>query len=247
MVAIDPEFIDDDFSALNWMRWLPDSAPFLYAVINYVGECGFVGDLDEFKDREVVAALETIGGLNGSAFWSGDHSFEISARDAAASVADLSQRKRYIGRAARAVGLKVIRSNRQAIELMRRLKMLERIEGDDERIQWHAVHPLPLPSERIPMTDAERDEEDRARWRAMHGNLGRQLVQTLADRASGNDQVTLAALSDQLHADPEDIRHALLVMIEEKAIFASRMIEGVDIDEVFELRTSTNSHRHDTR
>ena len=209
MLAIGSEVTDDDFSALNWIRWLPDTAPLLYAAINYVGDCGLVGDLDQLQDPEFREAIDVVGGLDGFAYWSHEASGELSQREAAVVAVIDDEHTRCVDRAARAVGLKVIGSNRQAIELMRRLNILERIEDDEAGIRWHAVHPLPLPSERIPMSTAERDEEDQARWQAMHAALGRRIADLLARAKIDPQRARLQSLAQRLRCDPEDVRHAL--------------------------------------
>jgi len=235
VLAIGSEVSDDDFSALNWIRWLPDMAPLLFAAINYVGDCGLVGDLDELQDPEYREAIDAVGGLDGFAYWSHEASGELSQPEAAAVAVTHDERRRYVDRAARAVGLKVIGSNRQAIELMRRLNMLERIEDDDAGIRWQAVNPLPLPSERIPMTTAERDEEDQARWRAMHATLGQQIADLLARAEIDPQRASLQSLAQRLRSDPEDVRHALIELIEDGTLLASSPITWVRADEVLEL------------
>ena len=60
-----------------------------------------------------------------------------------------------------------VTTNADLIELMLRIGLLERV-GADGQIWWRIADPLPLPGERLPLSEAEISTEDSIRWHRVH-------------------------------------------------------------------------------
>jgi hypothetical protein len=131
------------FFELGWARWLPHNAFFLQMAVVMLHVNDAVGDLDEVEYPPIRDLLDDIGGLDGSAWSSQGYALEIASS------------KDRVRRLAVVAGMPEIETNRQLLELLRRLGLVRRVTDEVDRARWKPVHPLPLPDERIGMTPEE--------------------------------------------------------------------------------------------
>jgi hypothetical protein len=120
---------------------------------------------------------------------------------------------------------------------MCRLGLLHRL-GDIEAAatRWQVARPLPLPEERIPLSDAERDDEDRMRWQGLHYRHAQQLIGRFVAHDLDTMTTSLTQLARLLKVDINDAREAVLVLLGECGDFsADHDIERIEPHQVFNL------------
>ncbi len=247
----DPEFSTIRVPALfqlGWFRWLPWAAIDVDSLLHACpGE----------PRNEAVQALALLharrGGLEISAGDDADASVDhqtLSAAPAwydptddidlatvddptevAADRADLADRvARYDAMLAKA-GLDPARTVDDVIGLMIGFGLIT-AEGDDQRLTL-ASDP-PLPTEVLPLTDEEKQREDRLRWQSRFGRLSQRVLGLFLAEEGGLAQTRITTTVDRmagtLDVDPDSVRQAILVLIDEGDFSAERQGAAVDVE-----------------
>jgi len=83
----------------------------------------------------------------------------------------------------------------------------------------YAINPAaPLPEEVLPLTEARREAEAQLRWGQLHQQMSQQIVALFKPEhpySVNSLSTTITELAQTLRADPQSIREALVVLIEE--------------------------------
>ncbi|MEU1813205.1 DUF6042 family protein [Micromonospora aurantiaca (nom. illeg.)] len=132
------------------------------------------------------------------------------------------------------LGIPLVRTAEQVLDLMIMLRLVEVDTTDGKDVLRLAVNP-PLPTEVLPLSPEQRAMEDKGRWMSRYGRLSQRVLRLFVDDASGDlSRVTLATSLDRLAAatesDPEDVRHAVQVLVAEGDFSAQRQGAPVDAE-----------------
>jgi Family of unknown function (DUF6042) len=225
---------DGDFIQSGWLRWLPHSALMLHiavvtaAVNNLDGDIGY-----EAEGNPLQELLDVTGGLD-APVWLSEEDEEHERPD------DLEQRellvrsKDRLRRAAAAADMPEVVTNRDLLELMRRLGLVSRLE-EEGGIRWRPVSPLPLPDERIHMLPEEESEEDAIRWRALHASNSYRVIAKFKDEELTTLQTSIADLAADLGLDTESTRYAVEVLLQNGDFTATADPARVTAEEQFSI------------
>lgn len=132
------------------------------------------------------------------------------------------------------LGIPQVRTAEQVLDLMITLRLIEVDTSHGNHALRLATNP-PLPTEVLPLSPEQRAEEDKGRWLSRYGRLAQRVLRLFVDDVSGDlSRVTLATSLDRLAAatdsDPEDLRHAVQVLVEEGDFSAQRQGARVDAE-----------------
>jgi len=236
---------------LGWFRWLPSRAIDVEDLLHR-----FPGQ----PRRDVLGALRLLAARRGgyvpnpdedietlvaslplAPAWETPEESDESADPSEPEGADLrAEREHYERRLAEydelvsRLGLAPVRTDEQLLELMLRLGVLEERTEEDETGLWLADH-APLPTEVLPFTDEQRHEEDHVRWQSRYAQLSQRVLRLFVDDDTAElDRHVLATTLDRLaaatRADAEDVRQAVLVLVEEGDFTTARQGEFVDVE-----------------
>lgn len=226
-----------DFMDSGWMRHLPHCALFIFAAAATLQAEGRAGSLEQVK------AFARDGGLAAPAW------FPLDAEDQADpdEVRHRQEHQAEVARTAADVGLAPPQRQADVVALMCRLGLLHR-QGDvaGTATRWQIARPLPLPEERILLSDAERAEEDRMRWQGLHYQHAQQLIGRFVEQDLDMMTISLVRLARMLDVDIEDARQAVLVLLDECSDFsADRDIERIEPHQVFNLTVDWERFRQE--
>lgn len=228
----DPDLVGKalgDFMGSGWVRHLPHCALFIFGAAATLEAESRTGSLEQ------VEAYARDGGLAAPAWFPLD--LEGEGRADPDEVHHRQQHQAEVARTAAHVGLPPPQRQADVVELMCRLGLLHR-HGDIEAAatRWQVARPLPLPEERIPLSDAERDDEDRMRWQGLHYRHAQQLIGRFVAQDLDAMTTSLTQLARLLEVDIDDAREAVLVLLGECGDFsADHDIERIEPDQVFNL------------
>jgi hypothetical protein len=149
-------------------------------------------------------------------------------------LADHAERVAAYDKMVRRMGRRPVQTAEQVLDLMVAIGLVEVDAHDGEQGLRLATNP-PLPTEALPMTPEERAEEDRLRWQSRYGRLSQTVLQLFIDEETGGPgrtalPATLDRLAASTGADPEDVRHAVMVLINEGDVSAHRHGGPVDVE-----------------
>jgi len=226
MSLLDPA--TSDYFRAGWGRWLLPDSVFLYMAVVAAANEGVVGDLSQAPIGSTTSQLiESLGGLESKA---------LEGPDAADP--DETPWRTIIDRAGARYGIE-IQTRRDLLGLMRRVGVVS-VEEINGEMAWRPVSPVPLPSERLDLTNEERAHEDRIRWGDLHKETAQDIIRIFdpdADRTTGctTFQFTLSSLGDRLGKPVESVREGLLSLLEEGDFNTAADLERLDVDEPFDL------------
>ncbi|GAA4730038.1 DUF6042 family protein [Phytohabitans rumicis] len=134
------------------------------------------------------------------------------------------------------MGLRPVETAEQVLDLMVTIGLVHIDEHDDQQPMRLTVDP-PLPTEALDMTPEERSAEDRMRWRSRHARLAQKVLRLFIDPASSDlarttVPATLSRLANTTGAEPEDVRHAVQVLLDDGDFAAHRFGVPVDLERV---------------
>lgn len=222
---------DTDFMESGWMRWLPHGALMIHMAVLDASLRDVAGDLEALQDDErfrmVTRGLE-------SAVWDEPEDLDPDDPEDAEELEGHLARVERVDSIAADYGLGPVRTNWHLAQLMLRLGLLERVE-DSGDVSWRPVTPLPLPEERIKLTEAEREQEDRIRWHGLHERNAQNLIRQFVDGDITTLTTTLRRLAERLDVTAEDAREAVLSLIEEGDFSASQDVTRIAVDELFDF------------
>ena len=228
----DPDLVGKalgDFMGSGWVRHLPHCALFIFGAAATLEAESRTGSLEQ------VEAYARDGGLAAPAWFPLD--LDAEGRADPDEVHHRQQHQAEVARTAAHVGLPPPQRQADVVELMCRLGLLHR-HGDIEAAatRWQVARPLPLPEERIPLSDAERDDEDRMRWQGLHYRHAQQLIGRFVAKDLDVMTTSLTQLARLLEVDIDDAREAVLVLLGECGDFsADHDIERIEPHQVFNL------------
>lgn len=220
-----------DFMGSGWVRHLPHCALFIFAAAATLQAESRTGSLEQVK------AFARDGGLAAPAWFPLDLDAEGQADPD--EVHHRQEHQAEVARTAAHVGLPPPQRQADVVELMCRLGLLHR-HGDIEAAatRWQVARPLPLPlpEERIPLSEAERADEDRMRWQGLHYRHAQQLIGRFVEQDLDAMTTSLTQLARLLDVDVDDAREAVLVLLGECGDFsADHDIERIEPHQVFNL------------
>lgn len=229
-----------EFIRLGWMRWTPRSSTDLFLAVAVLEEEGHSGaPWEQPEESLAMRAINEVGGLEGDPWYEDDLGDLPPDERIEAEQHERGFRAR-VERAARALGVGPITTNRDCFEFLLNLGVIEAAERDGLMF-YRTAFPLPVPGERIPMTQQERAEEDALRWRDLQGRNAQEIIRLFVERDLTTFVSTLGELGHELAMDPEDVRHAILTLVAEGDLSASQGIERLGADHQFELTVDWNS------
>lgn len=223
-----------DFFDAGWIRWLPKLSWRLNMLVSCLTLDEATGSpWEQPAGSRANIVLEQIGGPEASAWVDDDD--ELDTAEAAEEIAFDQARRARLLEALAPFGFGAKASAADLLGLMRSLGMVS-VERDEvgEEI-WRAVDPLPLPEERLELTPAEREKENRLRLDGMYGALQSTLVGLLTRESTDMTRTSLQRLGERLEVDPEDARQALLLVLESRSFSANRDVARLQDHQVVEI------------
>ncbi|GGN38521.1 hypothetical protein GCM10010109_65490 [Actinoplanes campanulatus] len=128
-------------------------------------------------------------------------------------------------------GLAPARTVDDVIGLMIRFGLIT-VEGEQQRLTL-ATDP-PLPTEVLPLSEEEKQREDSLRWRSRFGRLSQRVLRLFlteqGDLAKTRMTTTVDRIAVTLEADPDAVRQAILVLIDEGDFTVERQSASIDIE-----------------
>jgi hypothetical protein len=216
---MDTEYaFDGDFIQSGWLRWLPHSALILYMAVVDVALYG-LGDLTGGLDARV---------------WLSEEEEEREYPDDPELSALLARSKDRLRRAAAAAGMPEVVTNRDLLELMRRLGLVFCTE-EEGRARWRPVSPLPLPDECIPLLPEEEADEDAIRWHGLHAGNSYRVITKFKDEELTTLRTSIADLAADVGLDTESTRHAVEALLEDGDFTATADPARVTAEDEFAL------------
>jgi hypothetical protein len=205
-MAMLPE--DFDFVSTGWIRLLPEPAMNAYLAIwglDRHPSGAVAGDLDGLGARALT--VEEFGGLdtvyNPAAH--GDIDSEVG------EMATWTIRWSEFGQHAAQRGLPMSTS-RDAIEFMRAIGLVERVEENDE-IFWRPMVPVPLAEDVLELDEQTREREAAIRWQSAFQQANNRvtgwLVELRTDALTTELTTTPAELAGRTDLDVDEVRHGL--------------------------------------
>lgn len=234
-----PAVLVSEYMRVGWTHYLPHAAFTLYEIAVRMEHEGLTGELDEQEPGGVIAdRIVEIGDMDADPFaLYGSCDDPDEARLVAEIRVDLR-------RAEASAGVEPVHTNRDLLELMRRLRLVERLSVGG-RAAWRPVRPIPLPSERLLMTAAEKSAEDESRWEREHEETAN-LIHCLF-RADDADVLTasIQEFAGRIERSGESVREAVLALLADPAFTATADIARVGPQQRFELRLDRDRWWHD--
>jgi hypothetical protein len=209
-----------DFISTGWLRFLPEPAFNAYGrmwVWALDGEA-VAGDLDELGAE--VLDVAALGGLDAvyDPAAHGDADIEPD-EDPAWAI-----RWEEFGAQAARRGLPM-RTPRDAIEFMREIGLVERVEHDGE-IYWRAVVPVPLAEDLLDLDEQTRGQEAKLRWQRAFQHAEHRVTNWLVDQRTDAPTteltIRLAEISIRLDLDLEETRQGLAVAMDAAGDISAR-------------------------
>ena len=232
---------------LGWYRWLPLSAMDFEEILHR-----FPGT----SRREVVLAQrvwnarrtgveldrslvpDTVGdSLPAALAWPAPSGTDGEPGDEQAYEDELADHQRRIDEydeVTNRLGIPLVRTAEQVLDLMITLGLVAVDNTGEAEALRLATNP-PLPTEVLPLTPEQRAAEDKLRWQSRYDALSQRVLRLFLDESSqGLGRVALPTSLDRLASavewDPEDVRHAVQVLIDEGDFSARRQGATIDIE-----------------
>jgi hypothetical protein len=218
-----------DFMGSGWVRHLPHCALFIFGAAATLQAEGRTGSLEQVK------AYGRDGGLAAPAWFPLD--LDAGGQADPDEVRHRQAHQAEVARTAAHVSLPPPQRQADVVELMCRLGLLHR-DGDIEAVatRWQIARPLPLPEERIPLSDTDRADEDRMRWQSLHYRHAQQLIGRFVEQDLDEMTTSLTQLARLLDVDVDDAREAVLVLLGECGDFsADHDVERIQPHQAFAL------------
>ena len=208
-----------DFITTGWLRYLPEPAFNAYGRmwVSVVEGEALAGDLDEIGAERLDVAV--FGGLDATydPAVHGDADLEPDEEPTWAI------RWQTFAEAAAERSMPM-NTPRDAINLMRAIGLVERIEDDGE-ISWSAVVPVPLVEDVLDLDDEARESEAKLRWRRAFRHAEDRVTNWLVDMRSDAPTtkltITLAEIAVRLDLDLDETRQGLAVAMDTGDITAT--------------------------
>lgn len=202
-----------DLASTGWIRNMPAPAFRAYFAIWYLSRerAALVGDLDE----------------EGAAFWVSqvaprglDEPYDPS--DENEWTEDL-ENEEALWREWRGYAEdrdRPLRSCRDVIEFMIELGLIERFEEGVGDVRWRVANPLPHIEDVLPLSVERKEIESQFRWRQSFSGAVDAITVWIAERrssavAKSEFETSIQAIAADLELDPEDVRHALAILLNE--------------------------------
>lgn len=218
---------DFDLVSTGWIRHIPEPAlnPYLS-----------IWGLDRNPDGPVAGDLDDLGEED---FHVGDGGLDepyVPGRESEDDSHWASRWETFV-RAAADRGIPMS-TPRHAIELMRAIGLVERVEHDGE-IYWRPVVPVPLAEDVLPLDAASREQEAKLRW---HHRFEREeyavigwLVDQQGEEPTTTRTVSLRELAAIIGRDSENLRQGLALANESEDIDVSPDPEKVADDDLLTI------------
>jgi hypothetical protein len=212
---MDTEYaFDGDFVQCGWLRWLPHSALVLHMAVVTAAVNDLDGDIDDQAEDDALDGLADLAGGLDAPVWLSEEEEEREHPDDPDFPDLLARSKDRLRRAAAAADLPEVITNRDLLELMRRLGLVSRVE-EEGCVRWRPVSPLPLPDERIPMLPEEEAEEDAIRWHGLHASNSYRVITKFKDEELTTLRTSIAELAADIGLDKESTRYAVEALLED--------------------------------
>lgn len=237
--------LQTDFMDSGWLRWLPRVAFDLNMLVASLTLDEADGDpWSQPEDSRARLVADSVGGPDASAWV---HERDEREREQM-SEREIRHEDRHIARLLellRPHGLTEHSRARDLLELMGHLGLFADEAGAGDEPRWRVVDPLPLPEERLALSDQEREQEAEIRFDDVFATLRSSLTGLLVDQPRDTVKTTLSRLAGRLDADPEDVRQALGQLIGSPAFSANQDVGRVDAGRVFEIRIDREAYGED--
>lgn len=232
---------------LGWFRWLPLSAMDFEEILHRfpnierqevvlaqrVWNARRTGvELDRTLAPDVLgASLQSAPAWPDPTGPTGEPDDEQAYQD---ELADHQQRVNEYDELTNRLGIPLVRTAEQVLDLMIQLRLVDVDTTDGNDVLQLAANP-PLPTEVLPLNPEQRAMEDKGRWLSRYGRLAQRVLRLFVDETSGDlGRVTMATSLDRLAAatdsDPEDVRHAVQALVEEGDFSAQRQGAPVEAE-----------------
>jgi Family of unknown function (DUF6042) len=232
---MDTEYaFDGDFIHTGWLRWLPHSAMTLHIAIVTAAVHDLDGDLGYEAESNPLQELLDAAGSFDAPVWLAEEDEEREHPDDLEQRELLARSKDRLRRAAAAADMPEVVTNRDLLELMRRLGLVSRLE-EEGLVRWRPVSPLPLPDERIPMLPEEESEEDAIRWHGLHAGNSYRVIAKFRDEELTTLETSIADLAADLGLDSESMRHAVEALLQNGDFTATADPARITAEEQFSI------------
>lgn len=237
---------------LGWFRWLPSAAIDVDGLLHacpgeprdeaaqavallHARRGGL--DLSVGDDPHALADLQKLSAtLPAAPAWP-DPTDEINLADVDDPAEVQAERAEHAERVAQydamlaKIGVEPARTVNDVIGLMIRFGLVT-VAGDEQRLTL-APDP-PLPTEVLPLSDAEKQREDSLRWHSRFGRLSQRVLKLFLAEEGGLARTrittTVDRIAGELDVDPDSVRQAILVLIDDGDFAVERQGATADIE-----------------
>jgi hypothetical protein len=223
-----------DYIQLGWPRHLPHNALSVFEAVLHLHVEAISGDLSEQPiGSRAGERLAEIGGLNADVFEQQEHELRVFP-DEPEEAELLAETRVQLAEYGAQYDL-VVRTNSDLAELMRRIGVLQRIEENGD-VSWRISDPMPLPSERLPLSAEQTAAEDSVRWQRVHYENAHAIIGLFWKGELDSLSTSLAGLAVRLDIDELSSREAVLALLADGDFTATADIERLPATTPFELR-----------
>lgn len=182
---------------------------------------------DDVADRDAVA-----DSLPPAPAWVPPKQDDEDPDDHAADLAEYESRIAEYDALTDRMGRERVRTVEQVLDLMLTLGLVQADDRDGTQYLRLAADP-PLPTEALPFTADQKAREDRTRWHQRFGSLSQRVLRLFLEDgqlAQLELSTTLDRLAATVGADVEDVRQAVLVLIDDGDFATVRQGNPVDVE-----------------
>ncbi|WP_033818438.1 DUF6042 family protein [Kitasatospora sp. MBT63] len=175
------------------------------------------------------------GALTHSCWDTGDEFDEEEAAEAAEALpGQVTDATRYAAQ----YGLPPLETIDDVITLLVAAKVLHEIPDSTGRLRLHPTHPLPFPSDVLPLSDEEEQVQRELRMSLIYSDDSFEIIGMFEPEGRRLEEITtsLQRLARAIDGDPHDARQAVLLLLGEGDFTATEDVAAIPLHKVFRLR-----------
>ncbi|MFE2414981.1 DUF6042 family protein [Kitasatospora sp. NPDC059408] len=179
----------------------------------------------------VATKVNPAGALTHSCWDTGD---DLDEDDLAALPGDIADATRYAAH----YSLPPLETIDDVITLLVAAKMLHEIPDSSGQLRLHPAHPLPFPSDVLPLSAEEEQVQRELRMSLIYSDDSFEIIGLFEPEGRRLEEVTtsLQRLARVIDGDPHDARQAVLLLLDQGDFTATEDVTAIAPHKVFRLR-----------
>jgi hypothetical protein len=228
----------------GWLDVLPDPALNAYlsiCALDPIWDHAIVGDLDDLGSEALN--LHFFGGLDEpydpTAPQPGQDEAEIDATGLEPPDGEVDERwKLFVEHAARRD--LPMETPRDAIEFMRHIGLVQRIEDREGTVRWRPVRPIPQAEDLLDVRRHLLLRQARRQWRARVERFGVEVLRWIAAHPRADEpgmdlHTTMTELAERVGLGVDDVRYGLMSIADSGEVVIEPRPESCGVDQVLTL------------